>query len=92
MATLHLFTAGLAAATRLDTLLAALSADDCVLLLDDGVLWAAHPRWDAGCAAPVYVLADQARARGATLQSGIQAIDTAQWLALACQHERCLTW
>jgi sulfur relay protein TusB/DsrH len=99
MSTLHIFNKGTLFTQLLKELLQAVSADDSVLFIEDGVVWACYRQLPAllqeMAATPgIFALhADLfARALEKSVQPGISAISDAEFVALAVRHSRSISW
>ena len=95
MSCLHTLNKATAQQALLERCLESMSEQDALVLIEDGVYWAAlahSPLQTLG--KPVYALATDLSARGLELdlQSNIQAISDSRFVELCCQHSKTLGW
>ncbi|ORM53849.1 sulfurtransferase TusB [Pantoea conspicua] len=82
----------------LETLLLMAGADDDILLLQDGVLAALAGsralQQLSGCAAALWVLEEDLRARGLTgqISTNVRPVDYTGFVALTVKHPQQMTW
>ena len=69
------------------------SSGDSLLLLEDGVYQATTlAELPQAQALKLFALKEDTDARGVSLPSAVTAIDYAQFVDLACQHDRSVSW
>ena len=92
MSTLHTVNKS-AADDALAACLRVASSGDSLLLVEDGVyqasMLAEHPRAQA---LKLFALREDVDARGISLPCTVTPIDYAQFVELACQHRRSVSW
>ena len=89
MANLHLIATS-PSATRLNELHAAMSSEDAVLFIEDGVYFARASEALATLpACKVYFLSEDAQVRGIEVK---QTVDYAGFVELTTQYDRCVSW
>jgi tRNA 2-thiouridine synthesizing protein B len=96
--TLHIVSRSPWSASAFAQCLRVLRPGDALLLTGDGVnaaLAGTEPlrALQKLASVPVHVLAEDCALRGLhALPDGVQGIDYTQFVALACTHERCMSW
>lgn len=90
MATLHLISCRIEYASEpWLTLQSALSGDDAVLLLADGIY---NQLWPSKLTQPVYALSADADATGFSPATPVMLIDYERFVELGVRYERSLDW